>query len=111
MARRIRRIEIYLPLEFNDGRSIPSSNYVTLQRDLLKRYGGVTSNQREFPLKGIWQTGKEVYQDRVMMFVVMDFRADSEAVCLAYLKGLKNRLMTKFDQLEILITVSELLAI
>jgi hypothetical protein len=111
MVRRIRRIEIYLPLEFNDGRTIPGSYFVALQRGLLKRYGGVTSIQRDFPLEGIWQSGKDVYQDRVIVFSVMDFREDSEAACLAYLNRLKGRLKKTFNQLEVLITVADLLAI
>jgi hypothetical protein len=31
MARPIRRIEIYLPLDYNDRRPIPESRYVSLQ--------------------------------------------------------------------------------
>jgi hypothetical protein len=42
MARPIRSIEIYLPLDYNDGRSIPESKYVSLQHELLDRFGGVT---------------------------------------------------------------------
>ncbi len=30
MARPIRNIEIYLPLDFNDGRQIPESKYVSI---------------------------------------------------------------------------------
>jgi hypothetical protein len=46
MARPIRSIEIYLPLDYNDGRPIPESKYVALQQELLTRFGGVTSVQR-----------------------------------------------------------------
>ena len=35
MARPIRSIEIYLPLDYNDGRSIPESKYVSLQQGVL----------------------------------------------------------------------------
>jgi hypothetical protein len=52
MARPIRSIEIYLPLDFNDGKPIPGSNYVSIQQELLNRFGGVTSVQRHFPLQG-----------------------------------------------------------
>ena len=43
MARPIRGIEIYLPLEYNDGENIPESKYISLQQELLARFGGVTS--------------------------------------------------------------------
>jgi hypothetical protein len=111
MARPIRSIEIYLPLDYNDGQPIPESKYVALQQELLNRFGGVTSIQRQFPLQGVWQTGTEVYHDRVVVFGVMSFREETQLECLRYLEKLKSRLKKKFDQLEILISVAELLAI
>jgi hypothetical protein len=111
MARPIRSIEIYLPLDYNDGRPVPVSKYISLQQELLSRFGGVTSVQRQFPLQGVWRSGAEVYHDRVVVFSVMDFREETQLECLRYLERLKGRLKKKFDQLEILITVAELLAI
>jgi hypothetical protein len=111
MPRSIRSIEIYLPLDYNDGRAIPESKYVSLQRKLLIRYGGVASTQRQFPLQGMWRSGTRVYHDRVVVFSVMDFREESMSACMRYLEMLKDRLKKRFDQLEILITVSELLAV
>jgi hypothetical protein len=111
MARPIRSIDIYLPLEYNDGRPIPESKFVSLQQQLLDRYGGVTSVQRQFPLAGAWHSGSRVYHDRVVTFSVMDFRATTQIEGMRYLERLKERLKKKFDQLEILITVAELLAV
>jgi hypothetical protein len=111
MARPIKSIEIYLPLDYNDDRPIPESKYATLMQELLNRYGGVTSVQRQFPLQGVWQRGMEVYHDRVVVFSVMDFRQETPLASLRYLERLKARLKKKFDQLEILITVADLLAI
>ncbi len=111
MARPVRSIEIFLPLDFNDGEPIPASRYVSIQRELLQRFGGVTSVQRDFPLQGIWQAGGDVYHDRVVVFSVMDFRIETEVECLRYLERLKVRLKKKLDQLEILITVTQSLAI
>jgi len=111
MARPIRSIDIYVPLDYNDGRSIPVSKYVSLQDELLNRFGGVTSVQRQFPLQGVWQSGTDVSHDRVVMFSAMDFREETQLECLRYLERLKERLKRKFDQLEVLITVTDLLAI
>ncbi len=47
----------------------------------------------------------------MVVFNVMDFRAETQLECLRYLQRLKGRLKKKFDQLEILITVTESLAI
>jgi hypothetical protein len=111
MAQPVRSIDIYLPLDYNDGRAIPESKYVALQEELLARFGGVTSVQRQFPLQGVWQSGADLYHDRVVVFSVMSFRAETQLESLRYLERLKSRLKKKFDQLEILITVVEMLAI
>ena len=111
MARPIRNIDVYLPLDYNDGRPIPESKYVSLQQELLNRFGGVTSVQRQFPLQGVWRSGTDIYHDRVVVFSVMDFRGGTQLECLRYLERLKARLKKRFDQLEVLITVAELLAI
>ena len=92
MARPIRSIDIYLPLDYNDGQPIPVSKYVSLQQELLNRFGGVTSVQRQFPLQGVWQSGTDVYHDRVVVFSVMDFREGTQLDSLLYLDKLKVRL-------------------
>lgn len=111
MARPIRSIDIYVPLDYNDGQPVPESKYISLQQELLSRFGGVTSVQRQFPLQGVWQSGSEIYHDRVVVFSAMDFGSATQLECLRYLGRLKIRLKKKFDQLELLITVAELLAI
>jgi hypothetical protein len=111
MARPIRSIDIYLPLDYNDGRPIPDAKFVTVQQELLTRFGGITSTQRQFPLSGVWKSGPAVYRDRVVVLSVMDFRDESQLKSLQYLARLKDRLKKKFDQLEILITVTEQLAV
>jgi hypothetical protein len=47
----------------------------------------------------------------VVVFSVVDFREETQLECLRYLERLKGRLRKKLDQLEILMTVAELLAI
>jgi hypothetical protein len=111
VPRPIRNIEIYLPLDYNDGRPIEEAKFVRLQEELLARFGGVTTTQRQFPLQGFWRSGSRVYQDRVVVFSVMDFQAHTQLEALRYLERLKERLKKKLAQLEILITVQELLAI
>jgi hypothetical protein len=111
MPQPVRNIEIYLPLDYNDGRSIEESKYLRVQTELLTRFGGVTSTQRQFPLQRLWQSGSRVFQDRVVVFGVMDFTGVPEGQLLRYLERLKARLKKGFGQLEVLITVHTLLAI
>jgi hypothetical protein len=111
MPKSIRNIDIYLPLEDNDGRPFLEARFVGVQRELLARYGGVTSTQRQFPLEGLWRFKRRVFQDLVMVFTVMDFREESQLQAIRYLEKLKERLKKRFDQIEVLITLQELLAI
>jgi hypothetical protein len=111
VPRPIRAIDLYLPLDYNDGRPIETAKFVALEDELLARFGGVTSTQRLFPLKGLWQAGAELYQDRVVVFSVLDFSTATAFEGIRYLERLKARLKKKFGQLEILITVQDLLAI
>ncbi len=91
MPRPVRRIEVYLPLEYNDGRPIPDAKFTALEDQLLARFGGVTSTQREFPLRGIWQSGSEVYPDRIVVFSVLDFADRQELRYFAILNDSKAR--------------------
>src|SRR5262245_53349714 len=111
MAQPIRGIDIYLPLDYNDGRAIPDAKFTGLLQELVARFGGVTSVQRQFPLQGLWRSEGQLYHDRVVVFTAMDFHATSQLESIRYLERLKTRLKKRFDQLEILITVVEMLAI
>src|ERR1043165_5871644 len=111
MPRPIRAVDIYLPLDYNDGSPIKASKYIPIEDELLSRFGGVTSTQRLFPLRGLWQSETAVFQDRVVIFSAMDFGDHTEFERIKYLEQLKVRLKKKFEQLDILITVQELTAI
>ena|SRR5439155_2100485 len=111
MPRPIRSIDIFLPLDSNDGEPFGEADYISLQEELLERFGGVTSTHRQFPLQGLWRANGEVFQDRIVVFNVMDLRAKTAFQTLHYLQRLKTRLKKRFAQLEILITIQELLAI
>src|SRR5882762_5246723 len=60
MAKDARRYDLYLPLYYNDGGTIPDVLFEDVERRLLGRFGGVTSQQRDFPLRGIWQGGTQL---------------------------------------------------
>jgi hypothetical protein len=111
MPRQIRHIEVYLPLDDNDGTPIAESKFVSFADQLVSRYGGYTATQKKFPLQGIWRSEDVVYQDRVMVFSVMDFSKRTEFETLRQLQNLKTRLKKQFDQLEILITLHPVTAI
>jgi hypothetical protein len=110
VPKRIRSIDVYLPLDYNDGTPIGKIKFLSLQQELLDRFGGITMTQRRFPLQGIWKSETSVFQDRVVVHTVLDFDS-KEFELFRYLQSLKKRLKRVFEQLEILITVQELTAI
>lgn len=105
MARSARRYDIYLPITYNDGRPIPDEKLDVVQQQLVSRFGGVTIQQRKFPLHGIWQGDTRMYFDQVIVMVVLDFRPRGST---RFIARLKSTLLREFDQKEILITESPL---
>jgi hypothetical protein len=101
MARAARRYDLYLPLTDNDGRPIADDVFKGVQRRLLDRFGGLTAQQREFPLEGIWQGSTRLYLDLVIIMTVLDFRRQGST---RFIAQLKKALLREFEQLEILIT-------
>ena len=100
MARSARRYDIYLPVAYNNGRAIPKDLFVSVEQRLLARFGGLTSLQRRFPLRGIWQGESRLYLDQVIIITVLDFRRGGSG---RFIARLKRSLIREFDQLEILI--------
>jgi hypothetical protein len=101
MAGSARRYDFYLPLRDNDGREFPDQLFDDLERRLLTQFGGLTSLQREFPLRGIWQGSERLYLDQVIIMTVLDFRPHGST---RFITGLKQDLLRDLGQLEILIT-------
>jgi hypothetical protein len=101
MARSARRYDLYLPLTDNDGRLFPDGLFDAVERRLLARFGGLTSQQRDFPLRGIWQGDTRLYFDQVIVMTVLDFRRQGST---GFITRLKKDLLQEFEQLEILLT-------
>jgi hypothetical protein len=101
MPRAARRYDLYLPLTDNAGRPLPGEVFDALERRLVVRFGGLTSQQRDFPLRGIWQGGARLYLDQVVVMTVLDFRRQGST---RFIAQLKQALLREFAQVEILIT-------
>jgi hypothetical protein len=101
MPRAARRYDLYLPLADNEGRPFADELFKGVHQRLLDRFGGLTAQQRDFPLQGIWQGAARLYLDQVIVITVLDFRRQGSTRFLAQLKG---ALLREFEQLEILIT-------
>jgi hypothetical protein len=100
-ARSARRYDLYLPLTDNDGRPFAAEQFDAVERRLVARFGGLTSLQRQSPLRGIWQGETRLYFDQVIIMTVLDFRRQGST---RFIAQLKQALLREFEQLEILIT-------
>ena len=101
MPRAARRYDVYLPLTDNEGRPFADELFKAVQGRLLDRFGGLTAQQRDFPLQGIWQGATRLYLDQVIVLTVLDFRRQGST---RFIAQLKRALLREFEQLEILIT-------
>jgi hypothetical protein len=105
VAKAARRYDIYLPLLFNNGQPIPRQHFDAAEQRLVARFRGVTAQQREFPLRGVWQGTTRIYLDLVIVLTALDFQPRGSA---RFIAQLKRDLLRDFDQLAILITESAL---
>jgi len=105
MAKPARRYDIFLALNYNDGRPIRDEHFDAVERKLLARFGGVTAQQREFPLRGSWLGQTQLFLDQVIVMTALDFRRQGST---RFIAQLKQDLLRTFEQLEILITESSL---
>ena len=101
MPRSARRYDLYLPLTDNAGRPFAGRLFDAVERRLVGRFGGLTSQQRDLPLRGIWQGDKRLYLDQVIVLTVLDFRRQGST---RFIAQLKQTLLRELEQLEILIT-------
>src|SRR5437016_12668240 len=105
MAKAARRYDIYVPLTYNDGRPIPEEHLDEIEQRLLTQFGGVTSQHRDFPLRGIWQGETQLYFDQIILMTVLDFRRRGST---RFIAELTTYLLRLFQQFQIHITSNAL---
>ena len=105
MPRVARRGEFYPPVPYNDGTPVEVERFDRIGRELVARFGGVTSIQRQFPLRGTWRGERQTYLDLVVVLSVIGLSGEDAS---AYLASYKESLRERFRQEEVLITMQEL---
>jgi hypothetical protein len=99
MSTSSRRFEILLPVRFNDGQPVPDDVIADTLLELRQQFGAVSSETQI--IRGIWEhQGQSFRDDMVRVFVdVPDVSENRE-----YFVNLKDRLKSRFRQLEIWMT-------
>jgi len=94
-----RRLEMLLPLRFNDGREVPYTSLADTMQEIRSRFGELSSESQT--IHGVWHHGGEPYrEDLVRVFVdVLDTPEN-----LQFFRDLKERARQRFHQLDIWMT-------
>ena len=104
------QVEILLPVFYNDGREIEFEKFAATATELFAKFGGLRETPAENPppFAGLWQDSGQVYSDRLRTLLI-------ETTCdrrlFRWLYGYKRKLEGRFEQVEIYITVTEILRV
>src|SRR5262245_59113843 len=95
----LRRYEIIVPLQFNDGRPVPESLIWETVEELERQFGAVSWETQV--IRGVWQSEGVVFRDNnTRLYLDVDDTPGHRE----FFVGLKERLKTRFHQLDIWIT-------
>ena len=98
----LKRFEILLPLNYNDGRPIEPEKFLTTHRELVERFGATTVDTTR--ASGTWVYGGVLYED-LLVRVTID-SSEPEAA-FEFLRTYKGTLKSRFEQLDIWITAHD----
>lgn len=98
----MKRFEILLPLDYNDGAQVEPEKLDQTAEELSDRFGAIT--QDTIGITGSWKYGGSRYRDRLLRICVDT--ADIEAK--GFLKAYKEALKVRFNQIDIWITSQEI---
>lgn len=95
-------VEIYLPYRKSSGENIAMEEFARIEQMLTEKFGGATSYHRN-PAVGYWKSPEEeVEVDDIAVIEVMTDQFDRD-----WWLDLQRDLLTRFQQDELLIRISE----
>ena len=96
MISKLRRFEILLPLQFNDGRDVPNDWLAEAVLEIVGKFGAASYEAQ--PLEGHWRHHGVVYRDNLVKIVIDVPDDDSNR---QWMREYKARWKAKLDQLEL----------
>ena len=96
MSSKWRRYEVLLPLQFNDGREVPSEWLADAVLEVVDHFGAVSYETQK--VEGHWRTGGVVYRDNLVKVVV---DVPDTTVNRTWMKEFKSRWKAKLEQVEL----------
>jgi hypothetical protein len=98
----VKEYDLFVPLYYNDGRSVEPQKFQVLQQQLLDPFGGLTFFPQ--PNAGFWPMAGITYRDEIVIYRVI---TSDEQAARRFLSALKERLKEEFQQEDILIVERE----
>jgi hypothetical protein len=96
MSSRLRRFEVLLPLQFNDGRDVPGEWLAEAVLEIVDHFSAASYETQK--LEGHWRHGGVLYRDNLVKVVVdVDDSPDSRQ----WMKDFKARWRDRLEQLEL----------
>lgn len=96
MSSKWRRFEVLLPLQFNDGREVPTDWLADAVLEVADHFGAASYETQK--VEGHWRHGGVVYRDNLVRIVV---DVPDAAKHRKWMKVFKARWKTKLEQLEL----------
>ncbi|NUZ06616.1 hypothetical protein [Piscinibacter koreensis] len=90
-------VQLLLPVYDNAGAAFPKALYEDVRRELVDRFGGITTYSRA-PAKGLWRDGGGVDRDDIVVYEVM-----ADALDRAWWAGYRASLEQRFAQDEVVV--------
>jgi hypothetical protein len=99
MSKSLRRFEILLPRQFNDGTPVPEALLVETVLEIERRFGAVSSETQI--IRGMWTHEGQSYRDDLARVFV---DVEDSSVNRQFFLEFKDRVKARFQQLDIWIT-------
>ena len=96
MSNRLRRFEILLPLQFNDGREVPPDWLAEAVLEIVEKFDAASYETQK--VEGHWRHQGILYRDNLIKIVID--AADEEAN-REWMREYKARWKEKLEQLEL----------
>jgi hypothetical protein len=96
MSSRWRRFEVLLPLQFNDGRDVPSEWLAEAVLEIVDHFGAASYETQK--VEGHWRYGGVLYRDNLVR-VAVDM--PDSAANRQWMRQFKDRWKARLEQLDL----------